>query len=194
MTCHEFWDQMPELAAGSEQPEHVQDCPSCAALLQRQRALAGGLHRLARESSRNEAPAALETRLLAAFRTQARARPVPVWRYRLAWASAAALLVAAILVTVNRQVHRNPVSNATVSTPAAVDLAGLESDFIPLPYGVTDAGVVNPAEDADLVRVEVPRSALIALGVPVAEGGESIVEAVVALGTDGTLRGIEVLQ
>src|SRR5690348_8949812 len=127
MTCHEFWDQMPELTVGAEQFEHVQECPSCAALLQRQRALAGGLHRLARESSRNEAPAGLEGRLLAAYRTQAGARPVPVWRYRLAWASAAALLVAAMFLTVNRQIHRNPVSNTSVSAPAPVDLADLDS-------------------------------------------------------------------
>ena len=194
MTCHEFWNQMPELAAESEQIEHVQECPSCAALLQRHRAITGGLHRLARESSSNQAPAKLELRLRAAFREQAGAGPVPIWRYRLAWGSAAALMAVAMFFTLGRQAHRNPMPNTSVSVQAAVDLADVNSDFIALPFGVADSAAVNPAEDADLVRVEVPRSALIALGVPVAEGGSASVEAVVALGADGTLDGIQLLQ
>ena len=194
MTCHEFWNQMPELAAGSEQFEHAQECPSCAALLERQRAVAGGLQRLARDSRSNQAPAALETRLLAGFRAHKGAQPVPVWRYRLAWATAAALCVAAVLFIMGRQVHRAPVSNASVSAPAEVELADFDADFIALPYGAADPVAASASEDADLVRVEVPRSALIALGVPVAEGGAASVEAVVALGADGTLSGIQVLQ
>jgi hypothetical protein len=56
------------------------------------------------------------------------------------------------------------------------DLGDSESGFIPLPYDSGDLAAV-PEEDADLVRVEVPRAALVALGLPVALGGPARVEA-----------------
>ena len=42
MTCHEFWDRMPELERDPVRLEHEHQCSSCAALLADQRALAAG--------------------------------------------------------------------------------------------------------------------------------------------------------
>lgn len=197
MTCAEFWDGMPELEAHSERWEHAEQCASCAALLRDQRALAAGLRQIGRE--RAEAPAVLEARLVAAFREQAsrKAKPaisraVPGWW---TWAPAAAAVIAVALFVS----HSRPMPQARRADPATAELvqqtgedpATADSDFIPLPYA-SDSG---PADDADLVRLKVPRSALIALGLPVAVDGESgPVEAVVALDADGVMEGVRLVQ
>ena len=195
MTCDEFWSQMPELPGGAEPPEHLQECPSCAVLLQRQRALAAGLHRMAQELEPREAPPAVEARLLNALRTQTAGTARPVRSYWWAWASAAAMIVAAIFLTLGPRIERSQVANSRlVPAQSDVDPADFDSNFIPLPFGAADSAGLEAADDPDLVQVEVPRSALIALGLPVTESGAPRVQAVLALGSDGTLRGIELVQ
>ena len=68
MTCREFWRRMPELETGPEESEHTRQCAACAALLERQQALAASLRRLAMDGRTVEAPARLEASLRAAFR------------------------------------------------------------------------------------------------------------------------------
>ena len=195
MTCREFWTEMPELAGGRELADHALECTSCAALLDRHRALAAGLKRMAEGRDDREAPRVVEARLIEAFRKEVGLQPVSAQSHRLAWAlTAAAAIVLSILVIRGRLLERlqpqelsNP-QTAAVPWPAATD----DSDYIPLPYFPQD-GVAGPTEDADLVRVEVPRATLVALGLPV-EGGSGRVEAVVALGADGTVEGVQILQ
>jgi hypothetical protein len=83
---------------------------------------------------------------------------------------------------------------ASVATPAAVnsDEAGPETDgFIPLP----NAERIGPSEDFNLVRVEVPRSAMMAVGIPVsADQASEPVEADVLLGSDGLARAVRFLE
>lgn len=192
MTCHEFWDEMPELAAGDAVPEHAQKCPACATLLQRQRTLASGLSRMAQQSGPREAPKDVETRLLKAFRAQAGVRPKAARRYWWVGVAAAAVLAALILWTAGRPVKP---AGPPVPTDLIADFTDFDSDFIPLPYGSADPGnAVVPDEGTDLVRVEVPRTALIALGLPVSEDGSTRVQAEVALAADGTLQGIRIVQ
>jgi hypothetical protein len=81
-------------------------------------------------------------------------------------------------------------SDLVATSSFAADPASFDSDFIPLPYGT---GENTTIEDADLVHVEVPASALAALGLPV-EGLSGRVQAVVALGADGVLQGIQIVQ
>jgi len=190
MTCHEFWNEMPELARGGELPDHAQECPSCAALLHRQRALAAGLSRMAEDPKNREAPPALERRLLKVFRAQSGAGLQPGRRHWAAWAAAAAVVLVAIFWTAG---HRGN-SHASAALQAMADLSDPDTDFIPLPYGSADPNNAVPDDDVDLVRVEVPRTALIALGLPVAEVGATRVEAEVALGADGTMEGIRIVQ
>lgn len=192
MNCHEFWNEMPELADSGGLPAHAQECPSCVILLQRQRALAAGLSYMAQNAKSAEAPGRVEQRLVRAFRIQAGRQPKPAGRY---WAAGTAAAV--VLVAVSWIVSR-PVKSTGPDVPlqAMAELADPESNlaFMPLPYGSADSSAAVQDEDADLVHVEVPRTALVALGLPVALNGSARVEAEVALGADGMLEGIRIVQ
>ena len=60
-------------------------------------------------------------------------------------------------------------------------------EFIPLP----NAEQVGENDDVNVVRMEVPRSAMLAVGLPVSLGRESeLVEADVMLGSDGLARAV----
>ncbi len=208
MNCQEFWNTMPELAHEAEDGhfEHVGECAACAALLNRQRALASGLRMLAADWRSVEAPARVESRLTAAFLGQAGLRvrrpPTRWWVPVATWAAAAAAVVAlAMFLARDRPVepaHRTSSSRvqlAAVEPPADLEMLGdssdTDSDFIPMP----SAARIEPNEDLDLVRVEVPRSAMIALGYAVSEDrAAEPVEAEVALGADGLARAVRFLE
>jgi hypothetical protein len=200
MTCHEFWDGMPELERDPVRLEHERQCASCAALLADQRALAAGLRRLARESRCQEPPVAIEAKLLEAFRQQTTARPglwtrpwATAWRV---WAPATAAAIALAVYLVGGYqpgVKRTgDLTTASVRSESANnDLVALDSEFIAAPYA---SGAV-PAEDTDWVRLEVPGSALIALGLPVAvDAGSGRVQAEIALSANGVVEGVRLLQ
>jgi hypothetical protein len=210
MNCQEFWKTMPELASKPDHLEHLGDCPACARWWERQRGLTDGLRAVAAEWSHLEAPARVETRLIAAFRDHsglghsrpAMAHPPRLWLPVVTWFAAAAAVVALALVLVsNRQpqpVHRNlPGGFETASVQANMELeTGDDSpfnneDFIPLP----NAERISPNEDVNLVRVEVPRSAMIALGYDVsADRASEPVQAEVVLGADGLARAVRFLD
>ena len=64
--------------------------------------------------------------------------------------------------------------------------------FVPLPNA---AGLAADEDDVNLVRVEVPRSAMIALGFDVsADRAEELVEADVMLGSNGMARAVRFLD
>jgi hypothetical protein len=199
MTCHEFWDRMPELERDPVRLEHEHQCSSCAALLADQRALAAGLRRLARESQCQSPPVAIEAKLLEAFRRQTAARSgswarpwATAWHV---WAPATALAIALAVYLVGGyrpNAGTRDLTTASVRSESANnDLLALDSDFIAAPYA--SGGV--PAEDTDWVRLEVPGSALIALGLPVAvDAGSGRVEAEIALSANGVVEGVRLLQ
>jgi len=191
MTCREFWAARPELDADVRLLEHTRECAPCAVRLEQQRALGLGLRRVARQGMELQAPAALEQRVVEAFRLHAQTPPEArrTRRERLRWPVpvAAAMLLVAMLVGW-RHLPRPlpPVPNAV--TAASADL---DADFIPLPY----AGEAASTDDAHLIRVEMPRSALVTLGVPVAEDDtEEFVEAEVLLGMGGAPEAVRILQ
>jgi hypothetical protein len=208
MNCQEFWNTMPELAheAQDGRLEHVRECSACAALLNRQRTLASGLRMLAADWRSVEAPARVESRLTAAFLGQtglAMRRPPARWWVPVAtWAAAAAAVVAlAMFLARDRPLvpaHRTTSSRvqlAAVEPPADLeslgDFSDADADFIPLP----NAARIEPNEDLNLVRVEVPRSAMIALGYAVSEDRASDpVEAEVVLGADGLARAVRFFE
>jgi len=208
MNCQEFWNTMPELAYQADDGhfEHVRECPACAALLNRQRTLASGLRSLAADWRSVEAPARVESRLTAAFLGQAGLtvlHPAARWWVPVAtWATAAVAVVAlAMFLARDRHVvpaHRttsNRVELAAVEPPADLntlgDSSGTDNDFIPMP----NAARIEPNEDLNLVRVEVPRSAMIALGYAVSEDRASEpVEAEVVLGADGLARAVRFFE
>jgi len=65
------------------------------------------------------------------------------------------------------------------------------TDFIPLSYG----GVQKPMESGEVIRMEMPRSSLIAFGLPVnVEHADAPVKAELLLGEDGIARAIRFLR
>jgi hypothetical protein len=148
-----------------------------------------------------EAPGRLESRLLAAFRGHAALPAVHSgWLPALAWASAVAATVVLALVLAHThrmpeharptRIHSSRTQLAAVQpaeTPAESDSATSENGFIPLP----NAANLPPSEELDVVRLEVPRSAMTAVGYPVSpDRASELVEADVMVGFDGLARAV----
>jgi len=200
MNCHEFWNRTsaplsPPDEAGAA---HLCECQACAAAFHGQRAVVDGLRQVAAGWKDLEAPPRVEARLLAAFRGQAGlgARGSSRWWLPVAtWAGAAAAMAGLALFLVHDREPRPP-QRTRVEAVQLADAAALldpayegfadDSGFIPLPNAESTAG-----EDLNMVRVEVPRSAMIALGYTVsAERAAELVEAEVILGPDGLARAV----
>jgi hypothetical protein len=190
MTCREFWNLMPELGCELEH-EHLRGCAACAALFERQRAVAAGLRQIASNTKALEAPVRVERELLAAYRSHSGmpvAEPIHAWWARhWAWIpAAAAVLILTVFLASNVLSRKSAVHFAPVE---AGDAAAWDTDFIPLPYAV-GSGV---SEDADLVHVQVSRSTLVAWGIPVADDSGDAVEAEVLLGAGGAPQAVRLL-
>ena len=201
MNCQEFWNTMPEFAdprlgIGQAAHEHLEQCAACAARLRSQSALKAGLRAVAGQMSQAGAPARVESRLRAAFRAHhgipayAPARP-PNWnllrRPMLTWATAAVIVLAMFLVRQPAQIAADGEPDGVTAGVTAVANSG----FIALP----DAAEIGPNEDANMVRVEVPRSAMIALGLEVnPDQAWQPVQADVMLGADGMARAVRFLE
>ena len=217
MNCHEFWNTAPQpgAEAGGDHACHLAECPACAAKWEHHRALTAGLRLVAEEWRSTEAPARVEAGLTAAFRAQhgferRSARP-SWWMPVLAWASAAAAMVVISMFLVRgwqpAAATREPLAAPQRTGPATLEFAsqqqdgsaddseedssGFGRDFVRLP----NAARIEPNEDVNLVRVEVPRSTLIALGLAVSEdrASESVLADVV-LGSDGMARAVRVVD
>lgn len=203
MTCQEFWNSMPELGAGDGLPEHVLTCVACAARFEQQRVLADSLGDFSREWANVGAPARVESRLVAAFRAQSglSGGKLRQWPSFVPWMAAAAAAAGFAFFLVR---GREPVA-VKHGPPAGVQWAGLQTqdasltgdaaldndDFIPLP----NAARIAPNEEVNLVRLELPRSAMIPLGYEVsAERASEPVEAEVVLGADGLARAVRFLD
>lgn len=197
MKCEEFWE------SGGAAPDHLQECAKCAALHQREERVAAGLKALGAQWRRTTAPPRIERRLVEAFRVEMGAAPAHrrgAWAAVLTWGTAVAATVtlALVLVLVHgrqpQQTHRparTGMELAAAETPVDVAPALSESGFIPLP----NADQMDPEDEMDVVRMQVPRSALIALGVAVSEDEASEqVEADVVLGGDGVARAVRFLD
>ena len=195
MNCQEFWNTMPEL--GADDHPHLRDCAACVSRMNRQRELAAGLRAVASEYRRVAAPARVETRLLAVFRSQAgihvpasRRRWIPV----LTWVTAFAGVIAlAAFLVMQRHPEPAPVTRGVelASLVNPVESQGDYEGFIPLP----NAERLAENDEVNLVRVEVPRSAMIALGLEVnPEQAADLVQADVMLGPDGIARAVRFVE
>ncbi len=201
MNCQDFWDSRTEADGGSELAKHAAGCESCAAQLRRHRMLAAGLNALSAEMRHVEAPARVEAGLLAAYRTQkrilTRKSPLQWWLPAISWAATAAALIAVAVLLMNPSRPPMPAHRAapgTVETASAETTdadgngqADNEDGFIPLP----NAEKLDPDEEVNVVRMEVPRSTMMAVGLPVnVDRVSELVEADVMLGADGMARAI----
>jgi len=195
MNCQEFWEQERGTL------DHLEECPACAARYARHEGLGQALRTVGAEWRRAEAPASVERRLVAAFRGQFALGAPPArtgWFPLLAWGTALAATALAGMLFLRphepqrtRHFSRNPVQLALVETAEPADpvvgFAEGYEDFIPLP----NAETLAPNEPVNVVRLEVPRSAMIPLGYAVSEEHASErVEADVMLGADGVARAV----
>jgi hypothetical protein len=206
MNCQEFWDRMPELSNQllRDESEHVADCPDCSRVLQRQRTLENGMRQLSADLQSLQAPARVEAGLTAAFRANALRReatpPRTVWMPLFAGIAAAVLMAIGLFLLRDR-----PAQPAHRRTAPAVELAGAPGQtylaandvaadndgFIPLP----NAEQIAPDENVNVIRVEVPRSAMLAVGLTVnADQASDLVEADVKMGSNGLARAVRFLN
>ena len=194
MNCQEFWKTTPQVR---NQHPHLQECASCATRVRIETRLSAGMRAVAEDMARLEAPGRVEARLLTAFRRHS-GSPSPVragrpWFPAVAWAAALAAMIAAGVFVVR---SREP--EAQRPTPRRVELAmldtsvsgldaAMEEGFLPLP----GAAHLANAEDVDVLHVELPRSAMMQVGIEVSpdRAGETV-RADVMVGADGMARAV----
>ncbi len=220
MNCREFESVSRDLArnqrftedVGQKALAHVESCTRCRERLDEERTLSARLHLLAASMERERAPVELENILISTYRQRiSSARPslsirsqsfYPwVWRNgRSFMRVAAAILLFAVslqlLLTLSPSLlptYTEEPANGPVVTPRGVQrpLVELTTDFIPLVHCLD----LDCFEGGQLVRVAMPRIALIFLGLPMNEQlAQEPVTADVLIGGDGVARAIRFVR
>ncbi len=191
---------------------HVESCTRCREQLAEERILSGRLHLLAASMERERAPVELETILISTYRQRIssgrpslsiRSQSFYPWVWRngrsLIGVAATILLFAVslqLLLTLSPSLlptYTEELANGPVVTPRGVQSPLLEvtTDFIPLVHCVG----LDCFEGGQLVRVAMPRLALIFLGLPMNEQlAQEPVTADVLIGGDGVARAIRFVR
>ena len=156
----------------------------------RERQLTTALRAVAEEELRLGASLGVEARLLAEVRSIGRARRR---RTRVAvYAIAAALVLAISIPTWRMAVRPAPVPPAQAASRVEPSIGEAATDFLPLVYGSV------PISDGQIVRMEVPRTALASFGlasIDSQEGASSAtVLADVLVGVDGLARAVRFVR
>jgi len=246
MNCREFEkvvldlmrNQSGDAAVREQALEHTKSCPGCGARFAEEQALRVGIHAVIADLSATEAPAGMESLLLAAFRQQNATLPTvtPIsagrWRWngwRIGSIAAGVLLLISVLTMFWQRSHLphnettglpQPVRTFTPQQPASTiednhqvalqsespqprrrvrraarDNSGeaeMATKFFPL-FGSEDD--LSALESVRLVRVELPSSALIDVGLAVNPERTNVpVKADVVLGPDGLARAIRFIR
>lgn len=210
MSCEDFEDDVVDLARDEELGDteraealaHAEECLRCAARLDDERAVTSGLRAFAARTAGAEAPPRVEAALLRALRdpesveegggaqrTTSASRAVEL----LLLAAAAAILAAIVVVPPRVGSFPEPATPTAVSPTtiaegeAAAVAAGENADFVSLSYGED----LRELDSMQVVSVELPRTALAALGWPGADNAQTEpVKAEVIVGHDGVARAI----
>jgi Putative zinc-finger len=191
MTCRTVAPYLVDLARGgvldadrrAEVDRHLRGCDACTARLEDERALSAALGRLSQEIEVQALDPESERALLAAF-DAAWAQPHPRARARV-WrplAAAAVLALAALLTwTIG---HRRAESPAPIaSAPVAVLPA---TEFVPWP----GASSLPRFESGQLMRMDLPASVVLSLGLVPPASQTGVVRADVLVGQDGYARAV----
>jgi hypothetical protein len=203
---------------------HARVCVECRERLAEAQALTEALAALAAESAEAHVPSNLEANLLMAVRRRRR-RPAARWQPWAAAGIAAAVLFAVALAlprwerysrTEPRQIaadqpaapaHAPAVEHQIApqlrsASPSGEKAAGQQAsddsnqavwvtDFVPVPF----SDGLMPYENAAVVRVQMPRSALASLGFPVSEDAAAqLINADLLIGQDGQPRAVRLVQ
>jgi len=205
MSCEDFEDDVVDLARGEELADderaealsHAEGCLRCAARLDDERAVTNGLRAFAARTAGAEAPPRVEAALLRALRDPEGVggdAGRPSRSIELLLLAAAAAILAAIVVVPPRDgrlaapapsTYAAAVAPATPEAPAAA-LAGENAEFVSLSYGED----LRELDSLQVMSVELPRTALAALGWPADSGQAGSVKAEVIVGHDGVARAI----
>ncbi len=210
MSCEEFEDDVVDVARGeargeSEQEEalaHAGACLRCAARLEDERAVTSALRAFAARTAAAEAPPRVEAALLRAFRDpnsvgkEGSGAGRPSRPVELLLLGAAAAILAAIVVVPPRTGGWHEELPGALPVPttetAAPETGGTENaEFVSLSYGED----LRELDSLQVVSVELPRTALVALGWPAADSGQAEpVRAEVIVGHDGVARAIRFMD
>ncbi len=212
--------ELLDVALNEEALEHAWSCGYCAARMAEVQSVAEASEAAAEAFHGQEAPARVAMMLLGRFREQHQRRRY--WRRTLEWAAlgatAAGLLIAA-WASYGRwkaslySAPETPVASrsaASAGTEVGSWLPGdiqsaeesargvlgssksdLGADFVPVPFGEG----IEPGDAGMVVRVDLPRAALGALGYPVDEANaEDWLRADVLIGEDGWPRAVRLVH
>jgi hypothetical protein len=185
MTCRTVVPYLVDLARGieldvdrrSEVDRHLRECPACAARLDDERAMSSALRRLAQDTAEPASNPADEKAVLAAFDAfwaQPRSR-TPMRRW-LPLAAAAILVLAATLTWIIA--HRPKPAPPLAALPA--------TEFVPWP----GASSLPTFESGRLMRMELPTSMAVSLGLAPPPSQTGVVTADVLVGQDGYARAV----
>jgi hypothetical protein len=206
MNCQDFWNSVPQAAVRAADGrawlpvacrEHLEACPVCALGFAEQRTIALHLREMAADREHLQTPEHVEAALLREFRGLPRQaqRTRHWWMPAGSWAAAATVTAALAIVLLQSGMPRSSYRLQRSVRATEWDSMHLSSTeiqaYIPLPA----VERVASAEELDLVRVEVPRSALVRLGMVVGpDWPAGPVKADVMIGPDGFARAIRILQ
>jgi hypothetical protein len=204
MNCTEFEnvvvaivrDEVIDSAAQREGLAHADSCARCAHRLASERMLSDIVTAVIADDAAKQAPPHVRKMLLDGFRErkiagQCRRR---TWiRRAVTGAVAAMLLIGSALMLRKAEA---PLVRGTVAAPLDDESSGVSetgeevtTDFIPLSYDPAPAGTTS------VVRVQLPREALIAFGLPVNEDRtEDLVQADLLLDEDGLARAVRFVE
>ncbi|HUN64095.1 MAG TPA: hypothetical protein VMU53_18990 [Candidatus Sulfotelmatobacter sp.] len=223
MTCEEF--ATAELDLGSSgidaqleiaAREHLRECPHCAALHENWLSLREDLRVLAVETAEAEASPRIEMRLRQEFRTKHKTVRTHRAALVLGWGLAAAAAVVLGIGWADWYFHKGPSVAKQTQTNPAPNPAGIHNaspvpqanapaqsesndvivasnnygEFTPLPDSIPTA-----PEDATVVRVQMQRGALSALGLTVnEEHAADLIQVDLLVGDDGVPQAIRLPQ
>jgi hypothetical protein len=198
---------------------HAEFCSDCAALLTEAEGLDFALRSLAEHSEGRQAPPRVETALLEEFRREKVRASGRKLQWQISLLGAAAGIALVVGMALHHRIVRAPIAAQPVATtdadathaasgpaeqaspeagaPEGPGLSASESseeeyagNFVPLPYADDPAAL----EGGAIVRVTLPRSALVSFGLPITGGGDAdTVSADLVVAEDGTPQAIRLV-
>lgn len=189
MSCEQWEETLMDLARrrpmdadlADAATGHAAACPACADLLQRERALTEDLRSLGRIVRTVEAPPHVEQAVMAGFHAHTKRRREVVLARWLTVAATLALITSAALILLR------PAPKHVAAAPQQRQVEDFRG-FMAVPYRT------QPIERGYVVRVQIPRSALISLGMPVSAGQPEVVQADLLLAEDGLAQAVRLVR
>jgi hypothetical protein len=202
MNCERFDEELVDIARGEDEEgnrrdaalAHAEGCVRCGARLEDERAVTSALRAFAGRTAGAEAPPRVEAALRRALREPAPAggslTASPSHAIELLLLAAAAAILAAIVVVPPAIDPVRERATATIPT-GSPEGADETADFVALRYGED----LRDLDSVQVVSVELPPTALAALGWPASDGGAAgWVTAEVIVGHDGVARAIRFVE